>query len=76
MTEAEQQQYELALRITRRYQGVKPMTEQQQYELALLSLWYHRAQRRNDIIGMASYHRRIVAIYKMIYPWYTVKVSE
>jgi hypothetical protein len=52
------------------------MTTQQQYELALLSLWYHRAARRGDTVGMASYHRRIVALYQMIYPWYTVKVSE
>lgn len=52
------------------------MTTQQQYELALLSLWYHRAKRRNDTVGMVSYQRRIIALYQSVYPWYTVKVSE
>jgi len=52
------------------------MTEQQQYELSLLSLWYHRAACRGDTVGMASYQRRIVALYQAVYPWYTVKVSE
>lgn len=46
------------------------MTPQQQYELALLSLWYVRAERRGDEVGMASYRRRIIALYRAVYPWY------
>lgn len=52
------------------------MTPQQQYELTLLSLWYHRAERRKDAVGMASYRRKIIALYKVVYPWYFTKAGE
>lgn len=52
------------------------MTPQQQYELALLSLWYIRAENRKDAVGMASYRRKIIALYKAVYPEHFTKAGE
>lgn len=52
------------------------MNAQQEYEFALLSFWYQRAERRNDVVGMASYNRRIFALISAAYPWYYKALPE
>lgn len=52
------------------------MTPQQEYELTLLSLWYIRAEKRGDTVGMASYRRKIIALYKAVYPEYFTKAGQ
>ena len=52
------------------------MNAQQEYEFALLSLWYQRAARRGDQVGMASYNRRIFKLISAAYPWYYKALPE
>ena len=52
------------------------MNAQQEYEFQLLSLWYERAQRRGDQVGMASYGRKLMALLMAAYPWYYKALPE
>jgi hypothetical protein len=52
------------------------MNAQQEYEFALLSLWYERAQRRGDQVGMVSYGRKLMALLMAVYPWYYKALPE
>lgn len=52
------------------------MNAQQEYEFQLLSLWYERAQRRGDQVGMASYGRKLMALLMAAYPWHYKALPE